>query len=66
MIHLDTNFLVELVTVCSDGARQVRAWRVAGREVGASAIAAGAGLATRNRADFARFVPLGLRLEAAL
>ena len=39
MIHLDTNFLVELVTVGSDGARQVREWLVAGREVGASAIA---------------------------
>lgn len=127
MIHLDTNFLVELVTVGSDGARQVREWLVAGREVGASAIAwsefcngpltreqkdaafavlnhnlhdftwqegeeaarlfnlggrrrgshadcmiaasaiaAGAGLATRNTADFTRFVPQGLVLESIL
>lgn len=127
MIHLDTNFLVELVTVGSDGARQVREWLVDGREVGASAIAwsefcngpltreqkeaafavlngnlcdftwregeeaarlfnlggrrrgshadcmiaasaiaAGAGLATRNPADFSRFVPQGLVLEAGL
>lgn len=127
MIHLDTNFLVELVTVGSDGARQVREWLVDGREVGASAIAwsefcngpltreqkeaafavlngnlcdftwregeeaarlfnlggrrrgshadcmiaasaiaAGAGLATRNPVDFSRFVPQGLVLEAGL
>lgn len=80
MIHLDTNFLVELVTVGSDGARQVREWLVAGREVGASAIAwsefdcliaasaiaAGAALATRKPSDFARFVPQGLLLEAVL
>lgn len=39
MIHLDTNFLVELVTVGSAGGRQVREWLVAGREIGTSAIA---------------------------
>lgn len=127
MIHLDTNFLVELVTVGSDGARQVREWLVVGREVGASAIAwsafcngpltheqkdaafavldrnlreftwqdgeeaarlfnlggrrrgshadcmiaasaiaAGASVATRNTADFTRFVPHGLVLESIL
>jgi predicted nucleic acid-binding protein len=39
MIHLDTNFLVELVTAGSAGGQQVREWLVAGREVGTSAIA---------------------------
>lgn len=125
MIHLDTNFLVELVTVGSDGGRRLRKWLADGREVGtcavawsefcngplsreqkdaafavlngnisdftwrdgeeaarlfnlggrrrgshadcmiaASALAAGASLATRNHDDFARFVPYGLKLEA--
>ena len=39
MIHLDTNLLVELVTVGSAGGKAVRNWLVAGEEVGTSAIA---------------------------
>lgn len=124
MIHLDTNFLVELVTVGSAGGKRVREWLVAGLKVGtsaiawsefcngplsreqkdaafavldgniadftgrdgeeaarlfnlcgrrrgshadcmiaASALAAGASVATFNRADFGKFIPHGLRLE---
>jgi predicted nucleic acid-binding protein len=39
MIHLDTNLLVELVTVSSPGATAVRGWLAAGEQVGTSAIA---------------------------
>ena len=39
MIHLDTNLLVDLVTVGSVGGRAVRAWLMAGEHVGASAVA---------------------------
>jgi predicted nucleic acid-binding protein len=39
MIHLDTNLLVELVTVGSAGGRTVRDWLTRGEQVGASAIA---------------------------
>jgi len=39
MIHLDTNLLVELVSVGSPGAVTVRDWLAAGEEVGTSAIA---------------------------
>ena len=39
MIHLDTNLLVDLVTVGSVGGRAVRAWLMAGEQVGASAVA---------------------------
>ena len=124
MIHLDTNFLVELVTMGSDGGKRLRQWLTDGQEVGtcaiawsefcngplsreqkdaafavlnnhiadftwrdgeeaarlfnlagrrrgshvdcmiaASALAAGATLATRNHDDFARFIPYGLNLE---
>lgn len=125
MIHLDTNFLVELVTVGAAGAEKVRNWLTAGREIGASAIAwsefcngplsreqkdaafavlagniadfswrdgeeaarlfnlcgrrrgshadcmiaasalaAGASVATLNQTDFGKFIPHGLRLES--
>jgi predicted nucleic acid-binding protein len=124
MIHLDTNFLVDMVTVGSGGAKRIRAWLLAGKKVGTSAVAwsefcngplslqqkqaafavvgglivdftwreaeeaarcfnlsgrrrgshvdcmiaaaamaAGASLATHNRADFQRLVPVGLHLE---
>jgi len=39
MIHLDTNLLVELVTLGSSGSKSVREWLLAGDEVGTSAIA---------------------------
>jgi predicted nucleic acid-binding protein len=39
MIHLDTNLLVDLVTVGSAGGKAVRAWLLQGEKVGASAIA---------------------------
>ncbi|MCW1885261.1 type II toxin-antitoxin system VapC family toxin [Luteolibacter flavescens] len=39
MIHLDTNFLVELATMGSDGGRRLREWLKSGRQVGTSAIA---------------------------
>jgi predicted nucleic acid-binding protein len=55
-----------------DGEEAVRLFNLGGRRRGshadgmiaARAIATGAGLATRKPADFARFVPLELRLEA--
>jgi len=55
-----------------DGEEAARLFNLGGRRRGshadcmiaASAIAAGAGLATRNPADFARSAPQGLRLEA--
>lgn len=39
MIHLDTNLLVELVTIGSAGGQAVRGWLLQGEKVGASAIA---------------------------
>lgn len=39
MIHLDTNYLVEMVTVGSVGAANVSEWLKAGKSVGTSAIA---------------------------
>ncbi len=39
MIHLDTNYLVDVVTVGSAGATKVRAWLDAGKPVTASAVA---------------------------
>lgn len=39
MIHLDTNFLVDLVTVGSPGGAQIRAWLKAGKSVATSAVA---------------------------
>jgi predicted nucleic acid-binding protein len=39
MIHLDTNYLVDLVTVGSVGASHVRMWLNAGNAVGTSAVA---------------------------
>jgi len=39
MIHLDTNFLVDLVTVGSPGGAQSRAWLKAGKSVATSAVA---------------------------
>ncbi len=39
MIHLDTNLLIDLVTVGSPHAALVRGWIKEGRELGASAIA---------------------------
>jgi predicted nucleic acid-binding protein len=39
MIHLDTNLLVDLVTVGSTGGKAVREWLLHGETVGASAIA---------------------------
>lgn len=39
MIHLDTNMLVELVSVGSPGATAVRGWLSGGEAVGTSAIA---------------------------
>lgn len=39
MIHLDTNLLVELVSVGSPGAVIVRGWIAGGEDVGTSAIA---------------------------
>lgn len=39
MIHLDTNLLVDLVTVGSEGGRRILGWLNDGSELGASAIA---------------------------
>lgn len=39
MIHLDTNFLVDLVTVGSTGGAKIRSWLHAGKPVTASAVA---------------------------
>ncbi len=39
MIHLDTNFLVELVTVGSPGGAKILAWLKAGESVTTSAVA---------------------------
>ena len=39
MIHLDTNFLVDLVTVGSPGGQKIRAWLSAGKSVTTSAVA---------------------------
>lgn len=39
MIHLDTNLLVELVTLGSPGAEVMRGWLLAGERLGTSAIA---------------------------
>ena len=39
MIHLDTNMLVELVTIGSPGAQRIAGWLQAGQEIGTSAIA---------------------------
>lgn len=39
MIHLDTNFLVDLVTVGSPGGRKISAWLKAGKSVATSAVA---------------------------
>ena len=39
MIHLDTNFLVDLVTVGSPGGQKVLAWLKAGKSVATSAVA---------------------------
>jgi predicted nucleic acid-binding protein len=39
MIHLDTNYLVDLVTVGSTGAAKVSAWLKAGKTVTTSAVA---------------------------
>jgi predicted nucleic acid-binding protein len=39
MIHLDTNLLVELVTIGSPGAATVQGWLAAGEPVGTSAVA---------------------------
>jgi predicted nucleic acid-binding protein len=39
VIHLDTNYLVDVVTVGSAGAAKVRAWLKAGKPVTASAVA---------------------------
>jgi len=39
MIHLDTNLLVDLVTVGSPGGRQIALWLSAGVRIGASAVA---------------------------
>jgi predicted nucleic acid-binding protein len=125
MIHLDTNLLVDLVTVGSEGGLRILDWLRKGRKIGASSIAwsefcngpltreqkeaafrvldgwivdftwreaedaarffnlagrrkgshadcmiaatamrAGASLATFNAGDFTRLVPLGLVLEA--
>lgn len=38
-IHLDTNLLVELATIGSEGGRCIRGWLEAGRPVGTSAVA---------------------------
>lgn len=39
MIHLDTNFLVDLVTVGSPGGAKIRSWLEAGKSVATSAVA---------------------------
>lgn len=39
MIHLDTNLLVELITVGSSGGKVMRKWLLAGEQLGTSAIA---------------------------
>ena len=39
MIHLDTNFLVDLVTVGSPGSLKIRSWLKAGKSVTTSAVA---------------------------
>lgn len=39
MIHLDTNYLVDLATVGSAGAAKVKAWLLAGKKVTAGAVA---------------------------
>lgn len=39
MIHLDTHFLVDLVTVGSPGALKISAWLKAGKSVATSAVA---------------------------
>lgn len=39
MIHLDTNLLVELVTVGTPGSRVTRGWLLAGEQLGTSAVA---------------------------
>ncbi|HEX7262114.1 MAG TPA: PIN domain-containing protein [Luteolibacter sp.] len=39
MIHLDTNFLMDLVTVGSPGGEKIRAWLKSGRSVTTSAVA---------------------------
>ncbi len=39
MIHLDTHFLVDLVTVGSPGGGQILAWLRAGKTLGTSAVA---------------------------
>ncbi|MEO5912950.1 MAG: type II toxin-antitoxin system VapC family toxin [Luteolibacter sp.] len=39
MIHLDTNFLVDLVTVGSAGGAKISAWLKAGKSVAASSVA---------------------------
>ncbi len=39
MIHLDTNFLVDLVTAGSPGGRKISAWLKAGKSVTTSAVA---------------------------
>jgi predicted nucleic acid-binding protein len=39
MIHLDTNYLVDMVTVGSAGAANVTSWLLAGKSVATSAIA---------------------------
>jgi len=39
MIHLDTNFLVDLVTIGSSGSSKIRSWLTGGVPVGTSAVA---------------------------
>jgi predicted nucleic acid-binding protein len=72
MIHLDTNILIEIVTLGSPMAHRLAEWLKTGEQlatsamdsfIAASAILAGAPLLTKNLADFRIFEPFGLHLQ---